>query len=166
MGLSFDESWALPCAAMAVIRMDELTQSETPLCRQLIDVILHAQQADGGWGGLACSALCVRALLCSIGGGVALERGIGFIASLQQVEGIWPCVPIRRMPEDAFGSAFILFELGDQPAFRSAVDINAALKWFDRFAANMAEGAVNLWAKASMRCRAVSRQAATSCWSQ
>ena len=166
MAIPFEENWALPCAAMAVIRLDELAQSETPLCRQLIDVILHAQQADGGWGSLICTALCVRALLCSLGGGVAVERGIGFIASLQQDQGIWPCVPIRRMPEDAFVSAFMLFELGDQLLFRSVVDIPAALKWFDRFGANLATGAANLWAKASTRCRAVSRQTTVTCWSE
>lgn len=166
MELQFEDGWALPCAAMAVIRMDELAQSQTPLCRQLIDVILQGQQSDGGWGGLSCSALCLRALLCGLGTGAAVDQGLGFFAALQKSEGIWPCVPIRRMPESAFISAFILFELGDQSTFRDATNIPAALEWFDRFGPSLKTTANNLWKKAAMRCKAVSRHVTVSCWAQ
>src|SRR4051794_25721441 len=53
-----------PTAALALIRLDELTQGHTPLYRRLLNVVLTAQQADGGWGDLLTSAVCVRALLC------------------------------------------------------------------------------------------------------
>jgi len=38
----------------------------------------------------------------------AIDRGIACLADLQQPAGIWPRVPIHRMPSDAAASAYIL----------------------------------------------------------
>src|SRR4051812_9397212 len=65
--IDFEGGWAIPAAALAIIRMEELNQAHVPLCNQLIRVLLAAQEADGGWGDVAATALCIRALLC--GGG-------------------------------------------------------------------------------------------------
>jgi len=69
----------LPAAAMAVIRLDELSQSYAPLYSQLVRTILTAQRPDGGWGDVMTSALCLRALLCGNGNGVAIDCGLGIL---------------------------------------------------------------------------------------
>src|SRR6266404_2027439 len=119
----------VPAAALALIRLDELNQGVHPLNEKLIRTIIAAQEGDGGWGDLIVSALCLRALMCNRGQGIAIDRGIAWLANLQKPEGAWPSVPIRRTTEDAFVSAFILFQLGDQPAFRAAVRLDAAVNW-------------------------------------
>src|SRR5579862_8050591 len=54
-------------AALAVIRLDELSQSYLPLYSHLIRAILCKQQDEGGWGDLPTTALCLRALLAGNG---------------------------------------------------------------------------------------------------
>jgi hypothetical protein len=153
MGLDFEGAWATPAAAMAIIRMDELTQSHAPLCGQLVRALIAAQQPDGGWRDPALTALCLRALLCGEGHGRAIDRGMAFVGNLQKDEGIWPRFPLRRMPEDALVSAFVLFELGDQPAFHAAVRAEDAVRWFERNEAFIDGGARELWRRAARRCR-------------
>src|SRR3712207_5518067 len=68
-------------AAMAVIRMDELAQSHTPLYTRLVRFLLSTQESDGGWGDPVTTALCLRALLCGQGKGMALERGVTYLAN-------------------------------------------------------------------------------------
>ena len=41
---------SVPAAALALIRMDELTQSHHSLYRTLLNVLIVGQEADGGWG--------------------------------------------------------------------------------------------------------------------
>jgi len=125
-------SRAVPAAALALIRLDELNQANHPLCGKLIRTIIAAQEGDGGWVDPVITALCLRALMCSRGLGVSIDRGIRYLACLQKDEGAWPAVPIRRMPEDAFVTAFILFHLADQDAFRAAVRLDDALHWLTR----------------------------------
>ena len=117
-------------AALALIRLDELTQPHHPLNAKLIRTILAAQEGDGGWGDPLVTALCLRALLCSRGHGVAVELGLTYLANLQKDSGLWPAEPLRRMPEDPFVSAFILHQLIDHPQFRDAINLDAALTWF------------------------------------
>src|SRR5688500_7894552 len=93
-----EQGRAIPTAAMAVIRLDELSQSHVPLAGKLLRAVLAGQDADGGWGDAMTTALCLRALLCSGGDGAAVERGLGYLANLQKAEGAWPAVPLRRMP--------------------------------------------------------------------
>ena len=86
-----------------------------PLCPKLIRTIIAKQDPDGGWGDLMLTALCIRALSINNGSGDAVCRAIHFLANMQQPTGIWPRIPIRRMPHDAFAvSAFILLQLGRQ----------------------------------------------------
>src|SRR5215218_969354 len=98
-------------AALALVRLDELTQPHHPLNPKLIRHVLAAQEADGGWGDPLTTALCLRALLCSQGQGPSIESGLTYLANLQQHQGIWPHIPLRRMPEDPFVSAYILHQL-------------------------------------------------------
>lgn len=143
----------VPVAALGVIRLDELTQSHTALSRRFLGVILTSQQADGGWGEPAVTALCLRALMTCSGQGPAIDRGLRYLANLQKPEGIWPREPFRRMPADALVSAFVLLELGDRPEFRSAVRFDDAVDWFAVNAAAMDPAAKTLWSHAAMRCR-------------
>src|SRR5687768_3742472 len=53
---------SIPAAALALVRMDELAQSHHPLYRTLLNVLIVGQEADGGWGDVMTTALCVRAL--------------------------------------------------------------------------------------------------------
>jgi len=140
-------------AALAVIRLDELSQSHHALYTRLVRAILAAQEADGGWGDPVTTALCLRALLCGNGQGVSIERGMQYLANLQKDEGIWPNLPLRRMPADAHVSAFVLTQLGDSPAFRGAVRLSDALEWFRVHADSLDDDTCQLWNRATLRCR-------------
>jgi len=143
----------VPAAAMALIRLDELNQGVHPLNEKLIRTIIAAQEGDGGWGDLLVTALCVRALLCSRGQGVAIDRGIAWLANLQKAQGAWPAFPIRRTAEDPFVSAFILFHLADQPAFRVAVRLDDAVTWLAQNEPTFDPESRRLWQRATLRCR-------------
>lgn len=95
-----DCSHRVPAAAWSVIRMDELGQGYQPLAGKLIRVLLAAQDADGGWGDVATTALVLRALTTCDGFGVAIDRGLRFLGMLQKDDGTWPRVPIKRMDSD------------------------------------------------------------------
>src|SRR5688500_3408727 len=86
---------AVPIAALGMIRLDELSQSCSPLYRRLLSVVLTAQQPDRGWADPMITAVCVRALLCGGGDGSAVARGLAYLASLQQPKGPWPREPLR-----------------------------------------------------------------------
>ena len=146
-------SRSVPAAALALIRLDELNQSNHPLCGKLIRTIIAAQEGDGGWGDPLVSALCLRALMCSKGLGLCVHRGIAHLASLQKDEGAWPAAPIRRLPEDAFVTAFILFHLADHDAFRAAVRLDDALAWLTRHESALGDDARRLAHRATLRAR-------------
>jgi hypothetical protein len=144
---------ALPAAAMALLRLDELAQSHVPLYSKLLRTILAAQQPDGGWTDPLTTSICLRALFAGRGQGAAIERGLFYLAQLQKAEGIWPNVPIRRMPADPFVSAFILMQLGADARFRSAVRFIDALNWFESNEPALDPETRRLWDHASVRCQ-------------
>lgn len=140
-----------PAAALLLIRLDELNQSFAPLYGKLVRTILNSQQADGSWGELATTALCLRALMCGGGDGCAVERGLAFLAAMQKDEGAWPNAPLRRMPADAWVTAFILLQLGNRPAFREAVRATDAMVWLEQ-AADADQETAQLTGLARLRC--------------
>ena len=160
LAFEFEADWSLPAAAMAVVRMDELSQAHVPLCRQLIGALLGRQLADGSWGDPAVTALCLRALLCSQGSGDAVARAVAFFAKLQKPEGLWPKFPVRRMAEDPYVSAFIAYQLGDQSAFRAAVRMDDLIQWFELNEPFLDEKTRALWNHAARRCVGRGRTAA------
>jgi hypothetical protein len=139
-------------SALAVIRLDELSQSHVPICSRLVRTILTSQHEDGGWGDLATTALCLRALMCGNGDGVAIERGLMYLANLQKDEGIWPSAPTNRMPADPLLSLFILFELSTSAAFPNAIRFYDALAWFERYCSQLERSAHAMWDRVRMRC--------------
>jgi len=173
---------SLPAAAMAIIRLDEMSQSYVSMYGQLVRIIIAAQtpapvaanaaanvaavapaqnsgagstpqaaNAFGGWGDVLTTALCLRALLCGNGHGQAIDRGIAALAGLQKPEGIWPAEPVRRMPVDAFASAFVLLQLGSCEAFRNAVRLDDAVDWFEDNQLALDAPTAKLWAHAKLR---------------
>jgi hypothetical protein len=151
--MDFESGWAAPAAAMALIRMDELSQSHAPLFGKLLRALIATQQPDGGWGDVTTTALCLRALLCGDGHGLAVEQGLAFLAKLQRPNGLWPQLPHHRLPEDANASAAVLHHLGDQPAFQASVQLADALAWFELNETYLDHSARELWNRASRRCR-------------
>jgi hypothetical protein len=153
-------------AALALIRLDELHQPYAPICRRLIRTLIALQESDGGWGDIATTALCLRALSLQNGRGDAIDRGMKYLAALQQPHGIWPKIPVRRMPEDALVSALTLFQLADNDLFRAAVDFDAACTWFESHRWMLESAAQLLWDHARLRVPATTtRAAAEPSWS-
>ena len=142
-------------AAMAAVRLDELNQAHHPYCGKLIAVVLAAQEADGGWGDPLTTALCLRALLANRGHGVVIERGMDYLAALQQEEASFPAGPFRRMPADLHATAALLYLLAEHPAFWAKVHAADAANWLDRQAqAESLDPATRvLWRHGSLRCR-------------
>src|SRR3954467_4168120 len=120
--IRWDRAAARPvlAAAMGAIRIDELSQAHHPFCGKLLQIVLSSQEADGGWGDPLTSALCLRALLSSKGNGVSVERGLAYLAALQQEDGAFPAGPFRRMPADAHGSAAVMYLLPGVSGARGA----------------------------------------------
>jgi hypothetical protein len=135
--LELELSGYLPAAAMALIRLDELAQAHVPLYPKLL------------------TAVCLRALMGSRGQGIAIERGLFYLAQMQKEEGIWPKVPFRRMPADPFVSAFVLLQLGSDDGFRQAVRFVDALNWFESHESTLDAETRRLWDHASIRCQMV-----------
>jgi hypothetical protein len=154
-----DGGVAVAAAALAVVRLSELNQSAAPISSQHLRTILAAQEADGGWGEPLLSAMCLRALLLDAGAGAAVDAAIAYFANLQQSDGAWPRIPIRRMPADAFVTAFILFHLADHAQFRDAVNIPAAMAWMTRQEPQFDDDTRHLWLHARLRARLSTRPA-------
>ncbi len=146
-------SQAARAAALALIRLEELDQGHVPLAASLRRALLAMQESDGGWGDPAVSALCLRALLLGKGGGPAIERGLTYVANLQQADGIWPAGPIRRMPADSATSAFILAQLVEQPRFRQLVRVDDAVAWFARHRGCLDSQTAQMWDRLRARCQ-------------
>jgi hypothetical protein len=136
---------------MSMIRLDELNQSSTPIFGNLLRTILAAQESDGGWGDIAVTAVCVRALLLDRGSGPAVERAVGYLAALQQSSGSWPAIPLRRMSADPFTTAFVVLELGDNAEFRRQVNWIDAVNWLAE--AGLEEDCRGLWDRVRIRFR-------------
>jgi hypothetical protein len=143
-----------PAAAMALVRLDELAQAHVPLYEKLLKILIATQEADGGWGDPQTTTLCLRALFAGRGHGLAIDRGLAYLGHLQKPEGIWPKMPIRRLPADAFVSAFVMLQLGNDARFRSAVRFDDAIQWFETNLHTLDGESLRLWDHASVRCRA------------
>jgi hypothetical protein len=159
---------ATPAAAMAMIRLNELNQSHHALHAKLVRTLIATQESDGGWGDPIATALALRALLNDHGDGEVIDRGLHHLAMMQKPEGIWPNVPLRRMPADPHVSAFVLYQLGAQGRFRAAVRFLEAINWFESHESSLDPETRRLWDRATLRCRlarATRTELSPSLWS-
>jgi hypothetical protein len=148
------ESRSTPAAAIALIRLDELSQNHVPLYGRLVRALVASQNVnDGGWGDGVITALCLRALMAGRGTGACVDFGLRYLADLQKAEGAWPAGPIRRLPADPAASAFVLFQLGDRAEFRNSVRFGDALTWFATHASSLDADARRWWESARLRCQ-------------
>jgi hypothetical protein len=148
------EARSIPAAAIALIRLDELSQNHVPLYGRLVRALLASQNVnDGGWGDGVVTALCLRALMAGRGTGASVDFGLRYLADLQKAEGAWPGGPLRRLPADPAASAFVLFQLGDRAEFQAAVRFDEALAWFETHASSLDADARRWWESARLRCR-------------
>ena len=148
VGLDDAMTHVAPIAALGLIRLDELNQSHTSTYRRLLNVVLTSQRPDGSWGDCVATALVVRALLGGGGHGSAVERGLNYLARLQQENGLWPVGALGN----ALVSAFVLMQLGDVREFRQAVRFGAALAWFTTHRKSLNPATQKLWNHAAVRC--------------
>jgi hypothetical protein len=152
-GLHLSLQMPAAATAIALLRLDELTQSQAPVYAQLLRTLISQQHPDGGFGDPATTALCVRALLSCDGFGPAIDAGMNYLANLQKQDGIWPNEPLRRLPADPAASAFILYELSQYPAFRSAIRFFDAVNWFEQNESQLDDAVRRLWNHAALRCQ-------------
>jgi len=138
-------------AAMIMVRLDELGQAHVPLFTTLLRTVLAKQDADGGWGDPVTTALAVRALRLSNGNGLAVDRGMKYLADLQKENGLWPSEPIRRLEGDPFVTAWVLFNLGGDPSFRRVVQYDDALAAMELMEDAHTPETRRLWARVNRR---------------
>jgi len=139
-------------AAISLIRLEELNQTHTEMYRTLLKALIAFQQLDGSWSDPLTTSLCLRALLACHGSGRAVDLALGYLSNLQKDEGIWPNEPIRRMPADAYVSAFILYQLSSYEQFRRVVRFADAVSWFEQNEATLDPATRDLWNRARLRC--------------
>ena len=152
MGFELELGKSVAAAALAVIRLDELNQSYTAICGELIRHMLAKQEADGGWGDVMTTAMCLRALSCGHGHGVAINRGLEYLGNLQRIDGLWPAVPIRRLPGDARATAFVMLQLAGHAQFHQAIRVELVSAWFEENEEKLDPAVRRLWSHARLRC--------------
>ena len=155
----------LPLAALAIIRLDELSQAHTPFCAQMIRTILAAQEQDGGFGDALTSALCIRALSCCNGHGTAIDRGLKYLATLQKEDGSWPRIALRRFGGDAFITALVLYHLGENEKFIQATRAEAAFDWLSAQEPEMDPETTRVFRLVRMRLAQVPLREPSFAWS-
>jgi hypothetical protein len=165
--LQIESPTSAAAAALGIIRLDELTQPQVPLYSTLIRAIVASQEKDGGWGDATITTLCLRALMLGRNTcGEAIARGLDYLATLQRSDGLWPKIPLRRMPGDANLTAFVLYQLGDDERFGAAVNLSAAAGWFAANESSLELETQLLWDRAQLRCRAQRLREPMLMWSQ
>ncbi len=147
---------ALPAAAMAVIRMDELSQNYLTIFAKMTRTVLVAQDSDGGWGDVMTTALCLRSLLVSNGHGVAVEQESDTWRTCKRTKASgrrfryagWNRMHIRRRLSCS--------TLGMSEMFRSNIDFDAAVAWFKQHASELDGDTHKLWQRAMLKCQGAS----------
>lgn len=136
---------AVPVAALGAIRLEELSQSNTPLHRRLINVVLTSQSSSGGWTDPATTALCTRALILANRADRA-ACGVANLKLSQQKDGSWS--------NDPTTTAYILLQLAEFDTFRKTVRFDDAAAYMIRSTPNLTPETQRLWLHAATRCRA------------
>jgi hypothetical protein len=118
---------ALATAALAAIRLQELSQTQTPVSRNLIAKLVASQESNGGWGNTLVTAMATRALLNDPESRPAAIRGVVLLTQLQKDDGSLPREAVRRLPGDAIATAFVLVQLARSAEFANRFRLEAAV---------------------------------------
>jgi hypothetical protein len=118
---------AVAVASVALIRLSELEQTQSPIFEGLVRQLLIAQEADGGWGAAMPTALAIRALSSVPAAAEAVDRAAAHLARQQRPDGHWPAVPHHRMPSEPIATAFVLAQIGRNRQFASKINLEAAI---------------------------------------
>jgi hypothetical protein len=84
---------------------------------------------------------------------LAIDLGLHYLADLQKAEGPWPAGPIRRLPADPAVSAFVLYQLADNRAFRETVRFDDAVNWLETHQSSLDADGRRWWGYAKLRCQ-------------
>ncbi len=144
-------------AALALLRLDEIGQSNVPLARTLLCSILEAQQADGGWADPITTALALRALVVNDGHGLAVDRTLAYLAHLQKTDGAWPNSAVRRLPADGMTTGMVLLALAEVPKAPEMVRFDDALTWMRSHEETFDPTTSKLWSLVQRRTRSARR---------
>lgn len=155
--LEAEMNLAPAAVAAAMIRLDELGQAHLPIATTFVRFLLTIQNADGSWGDVATTALALKALMTSKGSGIAIERGLKFLADMQKSDGLWPKIPIKRTSSDPMISAFVLQQLGHDARFHAAVRVDDALGWYGGNQPGLDPNTRRAWERATLRCKSIIR---------
>lgn len=118
---------ALATAALAAIRLQELSQIQTSVYKNLIAKLVSSQESNGGWSNTLVTALVTRALLNDPCSRPAAIRGIVLLTQLQKDDGSLPREAIRRLPGDVAATAFVLVQLARSAEFSNRFRLEAAV---------------------------------------
>ncbi|HMO25672.1 MAG TPA: hypothetical protein PKB10_05335 [Tepidisphaeraceae bacterium] len=118
-------------AALALLRLTELSPFPTPMHAGLAQVLANHQHNDGGWGEPVLTAIAVRALLLADLQRDRASAGMANLGRLQRDDGLWPGGGTHRLPGDPVVTLFVLLQLGTESAFRFVTRIDRAIEAID-----------------------------------
>lgn len=118
---------AVAAAALSMIRLQELSQTRTPLYRALLARLTVTQQPDGGWGDTLATVLAARALLNDAEGRSAGMKAVVLLSGLQLEDGTFPRTTSRRIAGDTLATAFFLAHLVRIPDVANRIRLEAAV---------------------------------------
>lgn len=157
----------VPVLALALRRVTELTYGPTPLRTKLTRQLLQHQHPAGhfpsalgdGWSAADAPAADPLATAAAVAALEALlrdqpypdatleaarDRALAALAGLQADDGLFHHPDDRRLEDRALAAAFVLYLVGNAPAFRAAVRWADLLGWFDEHADTLDAATRNL----------------------
>jgi hypothetical protein len=115
-----------------------------------------SQESSGNWGSPGVTAMVLRALHLSGLEQAAYSRGLAFLTLEQGREGAWS----QKGSSSFHETAMVLTMLGDQDDFRTAVDVERAVEWYQEtrydapdIPAGLLESSERQWDVAMQRVR-------------
>lgn len=113
--------------ALGILTLLEIGVSrKDPLVQEMGAALAAGQNCDGGWGDPGITALVLRALSLAELEQACYSRGLAYLSLAQDRGGAWS----HRGERSHHETALVLTMLGDQPDFRSAVDVEQAIEWY------------------------------------
>lgn len=153
---------------LALRRLVELTYGPTELSRRLLDRLVSAQRPDGAFAidhaddpeadplttAVAVAALervatdhaAARTDLLDD----ALARGQAALFAMQGGDGLFTAPSDRSIADRSMTTAFIVFLLGNCPAFRDGIHLAETHRWFEQRNGRLDRHTQNLWDLASI----------------